>query len=98
MVKDARIRRKGSQTKGEVLEVVYDERKYLDESARGKQTRPVHHITYSFTDTEGKNQTNVKTVKKAFGARLKQGSILTVYYLPDRPEENTVDDVITFGF
>lgn len=93
----AKIRRNGLRTMGVILRIESEERAGWAPGYGGQSDkRSVYHIKHEFADAQGIKRTERKTIKRL--ACLKEGSNLTVYYLPDSPDKNTIDHVVTFGF
>lgn len=84
IVTDAQIRRQGTETTGKIVrkDVVRTTDMYGG-------VHITNYITYDFTDQVGVRRTKRKKVGTRFDM-LAEGDDVKVYYLPQRPDKNTL--------
>lgn len=85
MNSDARIKKNGTTTTGTVLNT----ETFRTTDMYGRVSTS-YYLSYDFTDAQGRRVSNRKQVYGSLAGK-KKGDSITVYYLPDRPDRNTVD-------
>mgnify|MGYP001062000719 CR=1 FL=1 len=79
------IKRRGDKTQGTIIDI--DTRSTTDVYGR---VHTSYYATYEFSTPNGTRHTGSKNLGGS-SRGLHSGSNVTVYYLPDRPERNTID-------